>query len=656
MKKLWKAFDISLLSFFAAVTFFAVITFSSRNIGILGLFISCVFFGVKVYYYSTRKTRLLNQISTVSDELDFEQGKAFETLTVPCVVIEKDGTIIWLNDSSSECFRIDETSSERNLKQLIKKENIEKLIAGRGYSLNVDNNYFSVYSNEIPLDNEETIYLLYFFNQTELRLIEKEYYATRPSVMLTVLDNAGEIYQSFKESECAAIFSRIEQMMVDWASSYGALCRKYSSARMLIFVEERGLQKMIEDKFSILSDIRNFIYDGRETDITLSVGVGKSDDINKANTFARQAIDMAQSRGGDQVAIKKDSEYVFYGGLSAGFEKKNKVRTRLIAKSIAEIIADSNSVLIMGHRFSDFDSFGAAVGMHSIAEHLAVKSQIVINDKATLAYPLIEKFISEKSSDKLISPENALRNITDNTLLIIVDTHRQNFTECPELVDKVKKVMVIDHHRKSVGYIEDTVMFYHMPNSSSASEMVVEIAQYIEIEPFITRFEATALMAGIMLDTRNFILRAGVRTFEAAAFLRSRGANTVECKKLFSNDMDLFRYRNSIIDLADEYKDCAISVVNEEFPDIRLVTSQAADEMLNIEGIKATFVIFRSGSTTNISARSYGEINVQLIMESLGGGGHQTMSACQLKDKSVTEAESILKNAIDEFFNNKHGG
>lgn len=652
MKKLWKAFDISLISFIASVVFFVCIAvFYDRNVGVIGFAVSCLLLGAKFYYYSAKRTKLLNRVKTVSEELDFEQGKAFETLTVPCTVIDEDGTFVWFNDSFAECFDIDKTSSENNLKQIIKDDDLSGLKIGRGFNLNVENKYFSVYSSEIPLEHE-TIYLLYFFNQTQLKLTEKEYYATRPSVMLTVLDNASEIYQNFKESDCTSIFSRFEQMINDWASSYGALCRKYSGARMFIFVEERSLQKMIDDKFTILEAIRNFSYEGKETDVTLSVGIGKSDDINKANDFARQAIDMAQSRGGDQVAIKKDSEYVFYGGVSAGFEKKNKVRTRLISKTIAEIISDCDDILIMGHRYSDFDSFGACVGMLSIAERLSVKARIVIDEKATLANPLIEKFKAEKGSDKLISPEAALSSISADTLLIITDTHRQNFTECPELVDKTNKIMVIDHHRKSVGFIENTVMFYHMPSASSASEMVTEIIEYIDLEPFVDRFEATALMSGIMLDTRNFILRAGVRTFEAAAYLRSRGANTVECKKLFSNDMDLFRYRNSIIDLAKEYRECAISVVDEEVPSIRLVTSQAADEMLNIEGVKATFVIFRSGEITNISARSYGEINVQLIMESLGGGGHQTMSACQLKDKSVPEAEEMLKKAIDDFNNN----
>lgn len=651
MRKIWKIFDVSLISFIIAILFFIYVAFYNRNVGVIGCAVTAGLFFCKFYYVNTRRTKLLNKVKTVSDELDFEQGKAFEKLTVPCTVIEEDGTIIWLNESFANNFDLVKSSSETNIKQLIKKDKIDKLLIGCGYSVNTGGKYFSVYSSKIHLD-DETIYLLYFFNQTKLKLIEKEFYDTRPSIILTVIDNADEVYQNFKESDCTSIFSRTEQMIDEWATSYGGLCRKFSNARMLIFVEEKSLQKMINDKFTILEDIREFTYDGKSTDITLSVGIGKSDDINKANVFAKQAIDMAQSRGGDQVAIKHETEYSFYGGVSAGFEKKNKVRTRLIAKTIAEIILDSDNVLIMGHRYSDFDALGSSIGMLSVAEHLGVKANIVINEKMSLAGPLIEKFKKEHKASLMISPADSHKYITDNTLLIVCDTHKQSFAEAPELVDKINKVMVIDHHRKSVGYIEDTVMFYHIPNSSSASEMVAEIIQHIGSEPFLNRFEATALLSGIMLDTRNFIVRAGVRTFEAAAYLRSRGANTVECKKLFSNDMDLFRYRNSIIDLAAEYRSCAISAVEEEFSDIRLITSQAADEMLNIEGIKASFVIFKSGKGINISARSYGEMNVQLIMESLGGGGHQTMSACQLDEITTKEAEIALKKAIDTYYDN----
>ncbi len=652
MKKLWKAYDVSLISFALSVVFFILIMIYNRNVGVIGLAVVCALTVGKISYHSRKNAKLLSKISTVYDELNFGPGKAFDVLTVPCVVVESDGTIIWFNSSFASDFEITKETRNSKIQTLLKKDNIDDMLAGRGYSVYAHNHYFSVFTNEIDIGEGEIIYLIYFFNQTELKETEKKYFDSRPSVMLTVIDNADEVYQNFKESDCTSIFSYTEQMIDDWASSYGCLCRKFSNARMLIFAEEKNLQRMISDKFTILEDVRQFTYEGKSTDISLSIGIGKSDDLIEANSFAKQALDMAQSRGGDQVAIKKDTEYVFFGGVSAGFEKRNKVRTRLIAKTIAEIISDCDNVLVMGHRFSDFDSFGSCVGMLSIADHFSKPAYIVINEKNTLAGPLVDLFKEEREESKLISPSKAEEKITDNTLLIITDTHKQAFTECPELVDKIKKVMVIDHHRKSVGFMDDTVMFYHLPGSSSASEMVAEIAQYVGSEPVIKRFEATALLSGIMLDTRNFILRAGVRTFEAAAYLRSRGANTVECKKLFSNDMGLFRNRNSIIDMAQEYKNCAISFVENEFEGIRLVTSQAADEMLNIEGIKASFVVFSQGGGINISARSYGEINVQLIMENLGGGGHQTMSACQLGDISLEMAEETLKRAIDEYYNN----
>ncbi len=652
MKKIWKIYDLSLFFIAAALIFSAVIFLSGESIAaIIVLVVTLIFAVSKFIYHKKVREKLLYKIGEVSRELDFSQGKAFEKLVVPCVVIEEDGTLVWLNASFRERFNISSTTKAPNLKELIKRDNLDKMLQGRGFKVRVDNMYFAVYSNEINLE-EETVYLLYFFDETRLRLTEKEYYDTRPSVMLSVIDNADEIYQNFKESDCAVIFSRVEGLIDDWVSSYGGLCRKFSNARMLFFVEERALQKMINDKFSILDKIREMTFDGKSVEITLSIGVGKEDDLIEANNSARLALDMAQSRGGDQVAIKHEAQYKFYGGVSAGFEKKNKVRTRLIAKSISEIISYSDNVIIMGHRFSDFDAFGSAAGMYAIATYLNKEAYIVLNRESTLAGPLVDKFIEAKGDRIVITAEQASHHIKDNTLLIVVDTHKQDFTEAPELVDKINKVMVIDHHRKSVSFIDNTVLFYHMPNSSSAAEMVTEIAQYTGNKPILDPFTASALFAGIMLDTRNFILRAGVRTFEAAAYLRSRGANTVDSKKLFSNDMEIFRHRNAIIDSARIYKDCAISVAEGGMDNIRLVTSQACDEMLNIDSIKASFVLYPIKDGVNISARSYGEMNVQLIMEELGGGGHQTMSACQLYSVTMEDATAMLEKAIDNYLNN----
>ena len=651
MKKLWKIYDLSLIFIVLAVCLCVLTAGYSYVLSAAQLVLVIGFALAKYIYYIEKKEKLLYKVRTVTDELNFEQGKAFEVLSVPCVVIERDGSIIWLNESFKETFKITADYAITNFKDLIRKDNIEKLLIGKGFRLKADNLYFSVYSNEFNVDGED-FYLLYLFDETDLRIIEREYNDTRPCIMLTVLDNADEVYNNFKESDCAAIFTKIEQMIEQWVSSYGGLCRKYSSSRMMVFIEERAYQRMISDKFTILDKVRELTYDGRSTDLTLSIGVGHEGVLSESNNSAKQALDMAQSRGGDQVAIKEGTQYKFFGGVSSGHEKKNKVRTRLLSKTISEIICDSDNVLIMGHRFSDFDAFGSSVGMYSIAEHFGKQANIVVDVKNTLALPLVSAFIQEKGEGIIISPDEALSKVGYNTLVIVVDTHKQDFTDCPGLIDKADKIMVIDHHRKSVDFIENTVMFYHMPNSSSASEMVAEIAQYVDSKPVLDMFTSLALLAGIVLDTRNFILRAGVRTFEAAAYLRSRGASTVECKKLFSNDMDIFRARNAIIDDAQAYNGCAISAVEDNIDNIRLVTSQAADEMLNIEGVKASFVLYKNGANINISARSYGEINVQLIMESLGGGGHQTMSACQLADTDIENALEILKNAIDEYISN----
>ncbi len=651
MKKLWKIYDFSLPFALVAFLLSVLLIFKDRNLGIIAMVLIGGSLAGKFIYYKQKREKLLCQIDAVSRELDFDQGKAFQQLTVPCCVIEEDGSFIWFNGSFKEYFNITPESKMKSIGEIVNRESIEKLLIGKGYRVRIGNQYFSVFSSEI-LAVDENVYLLYFFDETKLRLTEREYYDSKPSIMLCVIDNADEIYQNFKDSECTAIIGAIEQMIEDWVSSYGGLCRKYSSDRVLVFVEERGLQRMLADKFSILDRVREYTYEGKPVDITLSIGVGKDDRMPEAHNSAKQALDMAQSRGGDQVAVKHEVQYKFYGGVSAGHEKKNKAKTRLIAKTIAEIIRESENVVIMGHRFSDFDAFGSAVGIHAIANHFGKKSNIVLDKKNSLAMPLVERFEAHYGNEIIVQPEKAAALMSPNTLLVVVDTHKQDVTEMPELIDKTEKVMVIDHHRKSVGFIENTVMFYHMPNSSSASEMVAELVQYVDTKPIINQFDALALFAGIMLDTRNFIIRAGVRTFEAAAYLRSRGANTVETKKLFSNDMEIFRKRNIIIDSAREYRNCAISFYEDKDENIRLITSQAADEMLNIEGVKASFVLYVNGSGVNISARSYGEINVQLIMEAMGGGGHQTMSACQLADSDLEEALNQLKKAIDDFIEN----
>lgn len=648
MKKLWKSVDLSLLIFLAGLVF-AVLTFRlSKPLACIEAGVFVVLFLLQCIYRKVVKQRLLYQMNAVADELDYEKGKAFNTLSVACCVVDGGGGMLWLNKAFESAFEIDGKTVSCSLQQLLRRDSLEKLFEGRGFKIRFGERFFAVYSSEIPLESE-TLYLLYFFDETALRQTERAYYDSRPSVMLTVLDNADELLQTFKESECAAIYSMIEQMIDDWATSYGALCRKLAADRMFIIVEEKALQRMVSDKFNILDRVRDFTYEGKQTDLTLSIGVGREGNFHDSNNAARQSLDMAQSRGGDQAAIRHEAQYQFYGGVSAGVEHKNKAKTRLIAKTIAATVCDSEQVLIMGHRFSDYDAIGSAIGLYQIARFFGKEAHIVVDRTTTLSEPLCTLFEENGHPDAFISPEKALLTAGEGTLLFVTDTHKQDFTECPPLLERAGSVIVIDHHRKSVQFIENTVVFYHIPNASSASEMVTELAQYMDKKPILDPVSSLALFAGIMLDTRNFVLRAGVRTFEAAAYLRSRGANTVECKKLFSTDMDIFRARNKIIDSAVRYREvCAISTLTQECANERLITSQAADEMLGIENVKASFVLFRLGSAYHISARSYGEVNVQLVMEALGGGGHQTMAACQLGEIKFDDAMHQLKQAIDQ--------
>ena len=406
---------------------------------------------------------------------------------------------------------------------------------------------------------------------------------------------------------------------------------------------------MIERKFNILDEIRAYQYDGKAVGITLSIGISRGETLREGEKNARLALDMAIGRGGDQAAILKNDSYEFFGGVSKGVEKRSKARTRIVASAIQKLIENSSDVMIMGHRFSDLDSVGSATGVLCAARSLGKPSIIVINREQSLAKSLVG-LVEQKYPDGFVAPDKALESISKNTLLVIVDTHRAEMLESAELYRKAETVIVIDHHRKNVDFINNSLVFQHDPNASSAGEMVSELLQYMPSKPVISECEANAMLAGIMLDTRNFALRTGVRTFEAAAFLRSKGADTVKVRRLFMNKMENFKLRNDVISGAEIYRGCAIAYADISSPDIRTIAAQSADEMLNIDGIKASFAMFDSGGTMNISARSLGEVNVQIIMEILGGGGHQTMAAAQLAGCDRETATTRLFAAVDEYY------
>ncbi len=487
-------------------------------------------------------------------------------------------------------------------------------------------------------------------DDTYYKAINREYVEKHPVVALAHFDNREELARDSSGSEDARIASEVEQVLTEWAQSMGGFLRRLSGGRFLILTDEIHIRQAMEKRFEVLDKIRE-IKAGERRSATVSIGVARgAESLQEAEQWARKALEMALGRGGDQVAVKqKNDTYEFFGGLSKGVEKRDKVRTRVIAATLSDHIKESENVLIMGHRFSDLDSMGAAVGLWSVITKALHKPAFVVVDRQqTLAGQIVER-IDANSGDRVVflSPMDAMEQLSPRTLLIVVDTHSPDFVESRELLNHVSRVVVIDHHRLMVKRIDNAIVFYHEPYASSASEMVAELVQYIG-DSTLTQHEAEALLAGIMLDTKSFVLKTGVRTFEAAAYLRRRGADTVEVKRMFADSIDSYKAKYKIVSGAEIQQNCAIACADKEFPDIRVVSSQAADELLSIRGVNASFVMFPTGNVMNISARSLGDINVQLVMEALGGGGHLTMAAAQLPNLTIEQARTKLVAAIKE--------
>ena len=404
---------------------------------------------------------------------------------------------------------------------------------------------------------------------------------------------------------------------------------------------------MLEERFDILDKVRA-LHPGGLT--TLSIGVGRGGkNLQECHQMARESIDIALGRGGDQAAVKTVDGFEFYGGISHGVEKRSHVRSRIISNALCDLIKRSDSVIIMGHRMGDLDAVGSAVGVLRMCKMCGVPAVIAVNSEATLAGPLLKTFIEAGEGHNFIAPDQTLDVITPNTLLIVVDTYQKRLLESQQIYERCKRVVVIDHHRMAVGHIDNPLLLYHEPYASSASELVCELLQFMPKENNITPLEAQALLAGIMLDTRSFALHVGVRTFEAAAWLRSRGAQTADTKLLFNTSKEEYEARAHIVEAAYIYKGCAIALSGELEAGMNVVLPMAANDLLTINGVDASFVAVAKNGGVNISARSMGALNVQVILEPLGGGGHLMMAGAQLQNCTLQDAEHRIREQIDLY-------
>lgn len=602
-------------------------------------------FGIVLFSMVEFKRYIKNTVNSAEKAICGIDKSILSRYSVPIVVIGKDYDVLWFNS----CFRRSvckgQDFSGESIFEIISSHKFNSILDGENVDVEYSDRKYTVFGIQ-----QGEAYVFYFIDDTYYKEIKSEYVLSRPAVATIIFDNREELESDEDDADSTRLSVKVEDALQRWASRTTGFIKKLSNGKYVLIMEERNVREFIDEKFGILKTIRDIKVNNRMW-ATVSIGIGKGGrTLKECEHWSRLALDMALGRGGDQVAIKSGDSYKFFGGVSKGVEKRNRVRPRVIASALTEQIKHSDCVMIMGHRFSDLDSVGASIGMFSATTRgLNKDAYIVVNKEQTLALSIVES-IERANLDRVvfISPQEAIDMMTEKTLLIIVDTHSPNFIESPELYEKSNRVIVIDHHRMMVNRISNALVFYHEPYASSASEMVAELIQYMGDEN-LDRLEADALLAGIMLDTKNFVLKTGVRTFEASAYLRRKGADTVEVKRLFSNSIDTYKVKYQLVSEAEIFNSCAIACADDTCADVRVASAQAADELMGIQGVKASFVMYPDGDTINVSARSFGDVNVQLIMEAMGGGGHQTMAGTQIKGKTMTEAREELIRIISEL-------
>ena len=614
------------------------------NVGLfyLELGIAVLAFGAVIALSLKFRSYIRLIVRTTAEHFVGLDADYLENYKFPVAVSGEKGDIIWCNARFRKSLCGGKSPEGDDINAYIPGFSIADIRNGEGVDIALDGREYTVYA--MPAGEGGAV--CHFIENTDYKQAARDFHANMPAVALVSFDNAEDFFADSDESYSNIVIS-VEANIQGWAMDYNGLYKRLGNNRYMVIFRDADVEKMIAQKFPVLKNVRSI--SANRHIATISVGLCRGAGLVRDSEMnARKALEMALGRGGDQVAIIRDGNYEFFGGTAAATEKVSKVRMRVIANAISRAVGDADKVYVMGHRFSDLDSVGAAVGMQCIMEKSFKRySKVVINKDASMARMLID-YVDERSDTSIfITPEEAMKGVTAKTLLIIVDTHLKTSLESPELYEKCKRVVIIDHHRRAVNYINNALVFCHEPSASSACEMCCEIISYLEDKP-LGYIQADALLAGIMLDTKNFVLKTGVRTFEAAAYLRRKGANTLTVKEMFSGSIETYREKVDIVCRSELYNGCAISTSELNDGDTRLAAAPAADEMLTLKGVAASFVVFPDKDRINISARSYGKINVQVIMEKLGGGGHQTMAATQLYDTTLEDAMARLKQSIDE--------
>ena len=592
----------------------------------------------------------------VEKTVDEQSGTIQQRPPFPVVAVRvADGGIVYANDRFVTLSGLNDVMKERNIADILHGFDTGWLISGKTeypYDVKLGGQRYRVYGTMLQSDDagETRVGVLYFTDLTELYQVRDEYVRSRPVVSIILIDNYEEITKNLSEGAMSSLNAKINDAITQWTESYHGLLRRLERNRYLFVFEKRDLKRAIEDKFSILEDVHAITSpSGLAASISFGLGV-EGETFEEGYQFAALAIEMALSRGGDQAVIKDRLNFNFYGGRNKEAEQRSKVRSRVTANSLMELIDQSSRVLIMGHKNADLDAIGAALGIFCMCRKKQREAHIVLDVQNNMAPDFVEEIRREPEyANAFISGQDAMLLTDNRTTLVVVDTNRPDQVEYRNLLETAPRICVVDHHRRAADYIKPVVVNLHEPYASSASELATELLQYAVEMDDVLPIEAKALMAGIFLDTKSFNVRTGERTFEAAAFLRQLGADTVEVKKLLQNDFEKTKEKFEIIKSARLYRDdIAVAICTK--PTSRVLASQAADELLDICGITASFVIYPDGEQVFISARSIGAANVQVILEPLGGGGNTATAGAQITGKTIQQVKDALTESIDKFY------
>ena len=616
---------------------------------------SIVLYSVMLYStYKSKKNSVDRIVKTLNSfMLKLNTDESILDFPLPALIVNNEGEILWNNQGFDELFR--GVNKEKYVESIVKEldENFDDSFSGIDRELSIHDKHYRLLGNLVNVRKRGTTeknLMLYFIDRNEYYKLYRAYEEQKDCIGLILVDNYDDVVQGAQDNEKAQLIAAVETCLRDWYEFTGGIFIKLDRNKFLISFERKYLKQIVDNKFEILDNIKNITF-SNNLPLTLSIAL-VLDDATKAeklhNAFA--TLDIALGRGGDQAIIKRDSKYEFFGGKSKEVEKRTKVKSRVIAGALQELITESKNVCIMGHRNPDADCLGSALGIYRIAKSLGKDAYILFNGKGIALDGLVKRLNKDKAYDNVFLTTDEINSkMTPDSLLVVTDTHKSDYVESPELVEKASKIVLIDHHRRSADFIQDPTLTFHEVYASSACELVTEIIQYMDVKVDIPLVEAEALYAGILTDTKNFTFKTGVRTFEAAAFLKRLGVDVFAVKKLFDNDIDTYVAVADIIRTAEKVRsDVAIAFCPPEITNGMQIAAQAADELISLNGIETSFVLVDVGDYINISGRSNGSMNVQVVLEKLGGGGHQTVAGAQVYDANMDKAREMLLDAIKQ--------